>query len=143
MAMIATGIVWPFLFSATDTFPSPKPNAPLPAQFSLDQTLTFSGSDGEQFRFYRDDVELKFPIQISGLAAKTLAQLRAAKLDLDLQTGNTGHHIGSRLPQHFIWPDPRWPDIKMKRSVLIASGVACMLRLTLDSMSTNADHYTT
>jgi len=133
MAMIATGIVWPFLFSATDTFPPPKPNAPLPAQFSLDQTLTFSGSDGEQFRFYRDDVELKFPIQISGLAAKTLAQLRAAKLDLDLPNGEHWTSHWQSVYHSISFGRTRdWPDIKMKRSVFDRFGSSAVhARLTL------------
>jgi hypothetical protein len=118
MAMIATGIVWPFLFSSTDVFPPPKPNAPLPAQFSLDQNLTFSGSDGEEFRFYRDDVELEFPIQISGFASKTLAQLRAAKLDLDLPNGEHWTSHWQSVYHNISFGRTRdWPDIRIKRSV--------------------------
>ena len=117
-AMIATSIVWPFLFSATDAFPPPKPNAPLPAQFSLDQNLIFGGSDGEEFRSYRDDVELEFPIQISGLAAKTLAELRAAKLDLDLPTGEHWTSHWQSVYHNISFGRTRdWPNIKMKRSV--------------------------
>jgi len=118
VAMITAGMVWPFLFSATDPFPPAKPSAPLPAQFSLDQSLTFSGSDGEQFGFYRNDVELEFPIQISGLAAKTLAQLRAAKLDLDLPNGDHWTSHWQSVYHNISFGRTRdWPDIKMKRSV--------------------------
>jgi hypothetical protein len=133
MAMIATGAVWPFLFSGTDTFPPPKPNAPLPAQFSLDQNLMFSGSDAEPFRFYRDDVELEFPIQISGLAAKTLAQLRAAKLDLDLPNGEHWTSHWQSVYHNISFGRTRdWPNIKMKRSIFDRFGSSSVrARLTL------------
>jgi hypothetical protein len=132
-AMLATGIVWPFLFPATDTFPPPKPNAPLPAQFSLDQNLIFSGSDGAESRFYRDDVELKFPIQISGLSAKTLAELRAAKLDLDLPNGEFWTSHWQSVYHNISFGRTRdWPEIKMKRSVFDRfKGAAVRARLTL------------
>jgi hypothetical protein len=132
-AMIATSIVWPFLFSAADMFPPPKPNAPLPAQFSLDQNLTFGGSDGEQFRFYRGDVELEFPIQITGLAAKTLAQLRAAKLDLDLPNGEHWTSHWQSVYHNISFGRTRdWPDIKMKRSIFERfKSSAVRARLTL------------
>lgn len=132
-AMIVTSIISPFLFSATDEFPPPKTNATLPAQFSLDQSLTFSGSDDLPFRFYRDDVELEFPIQINGLAAKTLVQLRAAKLDLDLPDGEHWTSHWQSIYHNISFGRTRdWPDIKMKRSVFERfKSSAVRARLTL------------
>jgi hypothetical protein len=133
MAMIATSIIWSFLFSATDEFPPPKANAALPAQFSLDQSLTFSGPDDVPFRFYRDDVELEFPIKISDLAAKTLAQLRAAKLDMDLPNGEHWTSNWQSVYHNISFGRTRdWPDIKMKRSVFDQfKSSAVRARLTL------------
>ena len=133
MVMLATSIGWTFLFPATDTFPPPKPNAPLPAQFSLDQNLAFSGSDGEEYRFYRDNAELQFPIQISGLSAKTLAELRAAKLDLDLPNGEFWTSHWQSVYHNISFGRTRdWPEIKMKRSVFDRfKNSAVRARLTL------------
>jgi hypothetical protein len=102
----------------SEDFPLATKEHPLPAQFTLDRTLSFGHAQGKQPNFYGDQVELEIPFQIAKLPDKTIVQLRAIKLDLDLPNGEhwTSHW---RSLYHSVSPGRTrdWPSISMKRAV--------------------------
>ena len=99
-------------------FPLATKAHPLPAQFTLDRALSFGHAEGHQPNSYGDEVALEIPFQVAKLPDKTIVQIRAIKLDLDLPNGEhwTSHW---RSLYHSVSPGRTrdWPTISMKRAV--------------------------
>jgi hypothetical protein len=99
-------------------FPLATKAHPVPAQFTLDRALSFGHKEGQQLNFYGDEVELEIPLQVAKLPDKTIGQIRAIKLDLDLPNGE---HWTSHWHSLYQLASPGrirvWLAISMKRAV--------------------------
>lgn len=98
-------------------YPLPTQNHPLPARFSLDPNLSFAHTRGEQPNSYTDEVSLEIPVQIEGLANKSVVQIRGIKLDLDLPNGeHWSSHWHSVYHTFSIGRGHDWPGLQMKKA---------------------------
>lgn len=99
-------------------FPLPTQNHPRPAQFSLNRSLSFEHAPGKQTNSYGDEVDLEIPLQLSGLAEKTILDIRGVKLDIDLPAGEHWTSGWHKLYHRITYGRTLdWPSISMKKSV--------------------------
>jgi hypothetical protein len=100
----------------TRDFPLATKEHPVPAEFTLDRTLSFGHAEGQRLNFYGDEVELEIPFQVAKLADKTIVQIRAIKLDIDLPNGEHWTSHWHSL-YHVVSPGRtrEWPTINIKR----------------------------
>jgi hypothetical protein len=99
-------------------FPLPTPVHSLPAQFTLDRSLTFAHDSVKGTNFYGDEVGLEIPLQISSLAETTIAQIRGVRLDIEMPTGEQwSTHWHSHYDTVTYGRTLEWPNISMKKAV--------------------------
>jgi hypothetical protein len=97
-------------------FPPPTRTHPLPAQFALDTALSFGHVEGQPVNSYGDEVDLEFPLKISGLTEKTIVQIRGIKLDIVMPDGeHWTSHWRSLYQSVSLGRTRDWPTLKMKR----------------------------
>jgi hypothetical protein len=77
-------------------FPSATPDHPVPAKFTFDHSLSFAHGEKPMSNSFGSEVNLELPFQIADVSEKTVFQIRAVRLDLDLPTGDhwTSHWHG-------------------------------------------------
>lgn len=99
-------------------FPLPTPIHSLPAQFTLDRSLTFAHDRVKGTNFYGDEVGLEIPLKISKLAETTIAQIRGVRLDIEMPTGEQwSTHWHSHYDTVTYGRTLEWPNISMKKAV--------------------------
>ena len=120
LAIVAVLVVLPALPRFGNQFvPAPTQTHPLPAKFSIDSSMSFSRAPGQSLEFYGNDVRVQFPLHVENLDEKSFLKIHAAKLDLDLPTGEqwTSHWQYSSddlLPGR----TRAWPALEVKRSIV-------------------------
>ena len=100
------------------TYPLATKDHPLPAKFTLDRTLTFAHQQRQPGRWVEEQVPLELPFQVADLDDKSVVQLEAIKLDLELSGGRrwTSHwHALSNV----ISPGRTrtWPGVSMEKKL--------------------------
>jgi hypothetical protein len=99
-------------------FPLPTQAHSLPAQFTLDRSLSFEHTRENDTNSYGDEVSLEIPFKISGLEEKTLAGIRGVKLDIEMPTGERwSTHWHSLYETVTYGRTLEWPNFSMKRAV--------------------------
>jgi hypothetical protein len=103
-------------------FPLPGKANPVPAHFKLDPTVGFEHPKQQRLMWYEKDIELEFPLQISGLDEGSLIDVRAIKLDLDLPDGKPWTSNWHAVYNRTISFDRTrvWPDIEIEKAVFAA-----------------------
>ena len=110
--------VTPYGRIITHDFPLPTRPHPLPAQFALDPSLSFSHQGPHQPNSFGEDVELEIPLQITDMAEKTIVQIPAMKLELDLPNGDHWTSRWRRLEASVSSGRTRvWPSLTMKKAL--------------------------
>jgi hypothetical protein len=111
-------VLTPYAKLISRDFPLATPSHPLPLHLSLDRSLSFSHREGRRTNSFGDELSLEIPFQIADLGEKTIAQIRAIKLELEFPDGKhwTSHWI--RLYESVSFGRTRvWPSIGMKKAV--------------------------
>lgn len=100
-------------------FPPPGNNHPIPAHFQLDRALSFSHSGDWSPSSYENDVRLELPFELSDLDDRSLIDIRAIKLDLNLPDGkpwtSNWHSVFNQTVS--FGRTHAWPDIEIKKAV--------------------------
>jgi len=68
-------------------YPLATKDHPLPAKFTFDRTLTFAHGERLPGRWVEEEVPLELPFQVADLDDKSIVQLQAIRLDLELSGG--------------------------------------------------------
>jgi len=99
-------------------FPLPTQNHPLPAQLTLNRSLSFEHAIGKTSNSYGDEVELEIPFQLSDLTEKTIVQIRGIKLDVEMPAGEhwTSHWHGVYHTVTYA-RTLDWPSISVKKAL--------------------------
>jgi hypothetical protein len=113
-------LVAPYEKTINGWFPLPANARPIPAHLEFDRTLSFAHAEDWSPPSYESEVDLEIPFEVSELDDKSLIDIRAIKLDLDLPDGrqwtshwhSVYHHSVSFGRTHV------WPDLKIKKDVL-------------------------
>ena len=111
-------VLAPYQILINHEYPLPAPAHPLTVQFALDRSLSFDHTNGKNTNSYGSEVGLEIPLQISGLAEKTVVRVQGVKLDIVMPTGE-------RWSSHWHSVDDtvtygrtlEWPNISMKKAV--------------------------
>ncbi|MGB6462546.1 MAG: hypothetical protein WBG02_21445 [Candidatus Acidiferrum sp.] len=117
-------LVTPYGTIVARSFLLPTKDHPASAQFDLDPTLVFTHAAGALLPAnYSGDVGLEIPLRVSSQAEGTLIQIRGARLDLQLRTGqswtsNWHWNVVTILPGRTMV----WPSFSVKRSFFDAAG---------------------
>lgn len=96
-------------------FPLATKEHPVPTHFALDRTVSFAHAKGKAVNSFLDNVQLEIPLQMTDIADKTVIEIRAVKLDLDLPDGQHWTSHWQSLYQIILPGRVRdWAGVKMK-----------------------------
>jgi hypothetical protein len=111
-------VLTPYAKLINRDFPVATSSHPLPLRLSLDRSLSFSHQEGRRTNSFGDEVTLEIPFQIVDLGEKTIAQIRAVKLELEFPDGKHWTSHWTRLYESVSYGRTRiWPSISMKKAV--------------------------
>src|SRR6266481_8604044 len=97
-------------------YPRPTQDRPLPAKFSFDRSLSFAHKPEQRAGSFGDEIRLELPFQIADLGDKTLVQIQAIRLDLDLPDGQKWTSHWHSLSQVISYGRTRaWPNINIEK----------------------------
>jgi hypothetical protein len=111
-------VLTPYAKLINRDFPVATQTHPLPLHLSLDRSLSFGHQEGHRMNSFGDEVYLEIPFQIAALGEKSIVQIRAIKLELELPDGKLWTSHWRRLYESVSFGRTRvWPSISMKKAV--------------------------
>ena len=99
------------------TYPLATKDHPLPAKFTFDRTLTFAHEKRPPGRWVEEEVPLELPFQVADLDVKSIVQLQAIKLDLELSGGRWTSHWHALSNVISPGRTRTWPRISMEKKL--------------------------
>ena len=100
------------------TYPLATKDHPLPANFMFDRTLTFAHEKRPPGRWMEEQVPLELPFQVADLDDKSIVQLQAIKLDLELSGGRRWTSHWHPLSSVLSYARTRtWPGVSMEKKL--------------------------
>ena len=99
-------------------YPLATKEHPLPAKFTFDRTLTLAHEKRPPGRWVEEEVPLELPFQVADLDDKSLVQLQAIKLDLELSSGRRWTSHWHALSNVISYGRKRtWPGVSMEKKL--------------------------
>jgi len=97
-------------------YPRPTQDRPLPAKLTFDRSLSFAHEPEQRAGSFGDEIRLELPFQIADLGDKTLVQIQAIRLDLELPDGQKWTSHWHSLSQVISYGRTRaWPNINIEK----------------------------
>ena len=100
-------------------FPPPGNANPIPAHLIFDRKVAFAHPENWTPTYYEKEIDFEIPFEVSGLDEKSLVEIRAIRLDLDLPNGEQWtSHWRPVYNQTILYGRTRvWPDIRIKKDL--------------------------
>ncbi len=116
--MVLVLVLTPYERILRHNYPLATKDHPLPAKFTFDRTLTFAHGQGPPGRWVEEEVPLELPFQVAHLDDKSIVQLQAIRLDLELPGGSRWTSHWHSLSNVVSYGRTRtWPGISMEKKV--------------------------
>jgi hypothetical protein len=108
----------PYELILRHNYPLATKDHPLPAKLTLDRVLSFAHEKQQPGRWIEEEVSLELPFQVADLDDKSIVQLQAIKLDLELPGGRRWTSHWHALSNVLSFGRTRtWPGVSIEKKL--------------------------